>query len=121
MSFFRELLENASATQRLKPAYYLLTTFLGFVGVTVGFGAWVLLGQAFVAAMGFGIDDPVTMSPTIVVMVLVMLALIPLCFYIGVVLVAGVVALAMSRVGSITRTEAFHYARVSRYPAHWYK
>jgi len=121
MKRFRELGANKSATHRLNPRYYLLTTCVGFAGVAVGFGLlFLFFSYLYTAVFGVPVTTTVPFNSTAGWLLLAFLVGIPIFIYIGCVLVAGALGLLLVGLGKCSRSEALYYALLSRYPASWY-
>jgi hypothetical protein len=116
-----ELLQNASSTYQLERRYYWLTTCVGLLGVTVGTGLLFASAKALSAVFGVSIAAPIRSDPNGVVLFVVFLISIPAAIYVGAVVVAGVFAFIMVRLGRFTSAEALGYALLSRYPESWLK
>lgn len=54
-------------------------------------------------------------------MLLTFLVGIPVCIYLGCVLVAASLGTVLVMLGKLAPTEAVHYALLSRYPTRWFK
>jgi hypothetical protein len=122
MKLPRELAANKSATYRLQPRYYLLTTCVGFAGVAVGFGLlFVSFSYLYTAVLGVPVTRSVPFNATAGWLLLAFMVGIPVFIYIGCVLVAGLFGLFLVVRGKCSWSEALYYALFSRYPADWYK
>lgn len=121
MNPFRELFANASATGRLQPRYYRLTTRVGFIGVAIGLGLLFVCFGFLCLSVGVPITRPSPFNSTALWLLIAFLAGIPIFIYIGCVLVAGLVGLILARRGKISSMEAWRYALLSKYPTSWFE
>nr|AAP32752.1 unknown [uncultured bacterium] len=121
MNFFRELVQNASATYQLQPRYYWLTTLVGFAIVAVGLLFLFAAGSALAEALHLPMDTPAKLDPRGKWWMAGLLLAIPVCFYASTLLVAGAFALVMVALGKFSLNDAFYYATRSRYPASWFR
>ena len=121
MQLPRELVTKKSATYRLQPRYYVLTTCVGFAGVAVGLGLLLVsFSYLYTAVLGVPVTKSVPFSATTGWLLLASMIGIPVFIYIGCVLVAGLFGLFLVGRGKCSWSEALHYALFSRYPADWY-
>ena len=121
MNPLREFLANAEATKFLRPGYYAFTTCVGLVAVAFGIYAWYV-GFGMVADFaGIPLDQPANSSDGAGWMIAWLVLGIPLVFYMAMVLVAGLAAIAMFLLGHMSKHDAIYYALLSRYPSAWFK
>jgi hypothetical protein len=118
---FRGLLQNWMATGALERRYHVLTSSVGVLGVFVGIVLLLLASKALSRLLDVPLDGPLGSYPNGSWYLAAFIVCIPLAAYVGVVLVAGAVAIVMVGRGMCTPTEAVHYALFSRYPTSWFR
>jgi hypothetical protein len=116
MKFLQEIAKSYSNTKLLKQRYRLVTNTVGLFGVMVGVAIAALLGK--LAHLQMPIQMPSGMLGTAALAVVIVV--IAAFFYLGCVIVAGLLGCVMVYRGKFTKREAMEYALYSKYPRHWF-
>lgn len=117
MKSMQRLIKNYKATNLLKKKYHRITSTIGMLAVFTGIGIFFLIAQPVASVLGTKLPESTVYLGVIMVL---MLALLAVCIYLGVLLVAGTFSLIMLAKGEFTKEEALGYTLFSDYPRYWF-
>lgn len=120
---FSVFVNSHAESVKLEERYRVLTTRLGWVTVAMScaamipimYFAWLLFGLP----LGGGSIEGLRLN--LVSWVVLVALLLPIGFYVGMVLVYGMAGLVMFALRKLTWQQALEFACYARYPKEWYK
>ena len=120
---FTVFLNSRAEAEKLQPRYHAITTRLGWLTVALGCFSLILIMYQTWLFFGFPLrGGPIDgMRLKLILWVAVMIAIIPVTFYLAMVVIYGLYGLLQLALGRFTWQEAVDFGVSTQYPAHWYK
>ncbi len=122
-NIFSAFLNSFSESQKLEKRYQQLVTRIGWI--TVAISCLALIGVMYISRLMFGL--PVEggslegLRLNLISWVIFLIIVIPIIFYVGMVLVYGAFGIVMFLLGKISWSQVIDCACYGKYPNKWYK